>query len=152
VIFFTRDLYRGVQPKSGWERRAENEWYRRVETYARYSDVILPMLPSSVRRLCKQSLHDGVVSRVVRNEQELILIIDATNALGGFRGRQVCLTFRGVKGKPRVSSLIGQWWLYEEAHLSSLARFNVQVLFDTDEIEIVADELQIAVSKFGRGA
>jgi hypothetical protein len=147
MIFFTRELYVGIQPKSGWERRAENEWYRRVEIYNRYFNVIAPMIPAAVRRLCKQSLHDGVVRDASRVGDVLTMVVDTTNALSKFRGRQVTLTFRGLKGRPRVSSLVGQWWLYEEAHLCSQARFNLQVLFDTDEIEVSADELLIELSK-----
>jgi hypothetical protein len=73
----------------------------------------------------------------------LVLLVDATNALSGFRGRQVRLSFSGVRGKPAVSKLIGQWWLYDEAHLSSRARFNLQVLFHRSELEVEADDLAI---------
>jgi hypothetical protein len=143
MVFFTRELYLGTQPKSGWERRAEREWYRRAEVYAKYREVIDPLLPAPVRRLCKQGLHDGVVGEAAFKRGELVLVVDATNALSGFRGRQVRLTFGGVRGRPAVSKLIGQWWLYEEVHLSSRARFNLQVLFDPSELEVEADELKI---------
>jgi hypothetical protein len=75
-----------------------------------------------------------------------MILVDATGALSGFRGRQVRLTFRGVRGRPSVTRLVGQWWLYEEAHLSSRARFNLHVLFDPDELEVEADELLIDLS------
>jgi hypothetical protein len=150
VIFFTRDLYLGYQPKSGWERRAENEWYRRSEIYHRYREVIWPLLPASVRRLSSASLHDGVVRKATIEKDCLELVIDATNALSGFCGRQVQLTFRGIKNRPRVTKLSGQWWLYEELHLSPRARFNLQVLFDSNELEIEADEMVIRLSKKSR--
>jgi hypothetical protein len=149
MVFFTRELYQGIQPESGWERRAEREWYRRADIYAKYFEVIEPMLPAPVRRLCKQGLHDGVVTEAEFKGGELVLVVDATNALSGFRGRQVRLAFRGVRGRPAVSKLIGQWWLYEEAHLSSHARFNLQVLFHPSELEIVADELTIDFPPWG---
>src|SRR5215475_1708411 len=135
MIFFTRELYLGIQPDSGWERRAENEWYRRAERYERYREVIAPMLPAVVRRLCRQTLHDGVVREAALHGGELRLLVDATSALSGFRGRQVELIFRGVKNSPRVARLVGQWWLYEECHLCARTRFNLQVLFDTDELD-----------------
>jgi len=69
----------------------------------------------------------------------------ATHALSGFRGRQVRLTFRGVRGRPAVSKLVGQWWLYEEAHLRSGRRFCLSVLFNPTELDIEADDLAIEV-------
>jgi hypothetical protein len=135
MVFFTRELYLGVQPKSGWERRAEREWCRRA-------DIFSPMLPAPVRRLCKHGLHDGVVREAAFKGGELVLVVDATNALSGFRG-QVRLTFRGVRGRPAVSKLTDQWWLYQEAHLTSRARFSLHVLLDTSELEIEANELII---------
>lgn len=143
MVFFTRELYLGIQPKSGWERRAIREWHRRVDIYARYAEVISPMLPASVHRLCKYGLHDGVVRKASAIAGELVLVVDATNALTRFRGRQVRLTFRGVRGRPAVAKLVGQWWLYDEAHLSARTRFNLQILFDSSELEIEADELAI---------
>jgi hypothetical protein len=143
MVFFTRELYLGIQPNSGWVRRAEREWYRRVDIYAQYAKVIAPMLPPSVRRLCKHGLHDGVVTEAAFQSGKLVLDVDATNALSGFRGRQVRLAFGGVRGRPAVAKLVGQWWLYDEAHLSSRARFNFQVLFDPSDLEIEADELVI---------
>lgn len=73
------------------------------------------------------------------------MVVDATHALSGFRGRRVRLTFRGVSGRPAVSKLVGQWWLYEEAHLRSGGRFCLSVLFDPMELDIEADELVIEV-------
>src|SRR5438128_4162137 len=61
MVFFTRENFLGLQPKSGWERRAEREWRRRADLYARYAEGVAPMLPAAVRRLCNAGLHDGVV-------------------------------------------------------------------------------------------
>jgi uncharacterized protein DUF4085 len=151
MIFFTRELYLGIQPKSGWERRAEREWYRRAEIYAKYRGVIGPMLPASIRRLHRHGLHDGVILQAVFQDSELTLVVDATNALSGFRGRQVRLTFRGVRGRPAVSKLVGQWWLYDEVHLTSKARFSLHVLLDSSDLEIEADELTIKFVPWERG-
>jgi Protein of unknown function (DUF4085) len=151
MVFFTRELYLGIQPKSGRERRAEREWDRRSDIYAKYGEVIGPLLPAPVRRLCKQGLHDGVIRKAAFKGGELVLVVDATNALSGFRGRQVRLTFRGVRGRPSISKLVGQWWLYEEAHLTSRARFSLHVLLDPSEVEIEADELIINFPPWEQG-
>jgi Protein of unknown function (DUF4085) len=143
MVFFTRELFLGIQPNSGWERRAEREWNRRADIYAQYRQVIAPLLPATVRRFCKQGLHDGVVREASLKNGELALVVDATNALSIFRGRRVRLIFRGLRGRPAAGKLVGQWWLYEEAHLCSRARFSFHILFDRSELEVEADELAI---------
>jgi len=62
MIFFTRQLQDGIQSNSGWTRRADREWKKRVELHERYHAAIAPMLPTSVRRLCRETLHDAVVT------------------------------------------------------------------------------------------
>jgi hypothetical protein len=150
MIFFTRELYLGTQPKSGWERRAEREWHGRRKLYDRYADAVEPMLPSGVRRLCREGLHDATVLSASREGDRVILIVDATGALSAFAGRVVRLTFHGVRGRPAVARLAGAWWLYEEAHLSPRARFNLQVLFEQCEWELEADDLTIELLPCGR--
>ena len=143
MIFFTRELQNGIQDNSGWARRAMNEWRRAEEMYTRYLEVISPRLPATVRQLCREGLHDGVIRRASHRSGELVLLLDMSGALGLFRGRPIRLTFRGVPGRMRTSHLAGQWWLCEEAHLRPRGRFGLHVLFDTEELEIEADELVI---------
>jgi hypothetical protein len=143
MVFFTRELYEGIQPESGWEHRAMRQWDRLDKIYARYAEVVGPLLPSPVRRLCREGLHDGIVREAAASGGELTLVVDTTGAPGRFRGRGVRLTFRGVRGRPAVSRLPGGWWLYEEGHLTPRARFSLQVLFDRSELEVEADDLII---------
>lgn len=150
MIFITRQLFEGIQPNSGWERRAERQWDQRYEIYRRYYDVIAPLLPARVRRLCSQSPHDAVVESVSQSEGRLTIVLDATYALGRYRGRRVTLTFSGVRKRIPVRGLCRQWWLYEEAHLSSRARFSLHVMFDKSDVEIEADELEIEHQVVGR--
>ena len=119
------------------------EWHRASDDYTRYLEVISPRLPASVRRLCENGLHDGVIRSASHKSGELVLIVDTANALSRYRGRPVRLTFRGVPGRIRTSRLAGQWWLYEEAHLRSGGRFSLHVFLDTNELEIDAEELVI---------
>jgi hypothetical protein len=143
MVFFTRELQDGVQDDSGWTRRAGREWKRRAEIYRRYFAAITPMLPPAVVRLCRETLHDAVVESVEQNSGTLTLVMDAKGALGGFRGRRVRLVFRGVRRRVPTRGLVGRWWLYQEPHLCSRARFSLHVLFHQGEIEIEADELSI---------
>jgi Protein of unknown function (DUF4085) len=150
MIFFTRELFEGTQPQSGWERRAMRETERRGKIYGKYFDVIAPLLPPAVVRLCKTGLHDGVIQEASLKNHELVLVVDTTNALSGFRDSLVTLTFRGVRGHPVPSKLVGEWWLYEEAHLSSNAPFSLHVMFNKLDLEIEAETLVIKLSSVGR--
>jgi hypothetical protein len=150
MIFFTRELFEGTQPHSGWKRRAMRETERRSEIYAKYFDVIAPLLPRTVVRLCNSGLHDGVIQEASLEDHELMLVVNTTNALSEFRGSLVRLTFRGVRGRPSVSKLVGEWWLYEEAHLSSNAPFSLHVMFNKVDLEIEADGLVIKLSAGAR--
>jgi hypothetical protein len=150
MIFFTRELFEGTQPHSGWERRAMRETERRGKIYAKYFDAISPLLPPAVVRLCKTGLHDGVIQDASFKDHELVLVVDTTNALSEFRGSLVRLTFRGMRGRPSVSKLVGEWWLYEEAHLSSNAPFSLHVMFNKVDLEIEAEKLVIKLSSGGR--
>jgi hypothetical protein len=151
MVFFTRELYLGLQPGSGRERRSEREWNRRAGLYRRYADTVAGLLPQAVRRLDRHGLHDGVVREAWRTADELELLVDGTNAIGRFSGRHVRLTFRGVRGRPAVGRLVGQWWLYQEAHPRSDGRFCLQILLDPSEFEVEADELSIEVLPKSRG-
>lgn len=143
MVFFTRKLQDGVQDDSGWTRRAGREWKRRAEVFRHYVTAITPMLPTAVIRLCRETLHDAVVESVEQDSGTLTLVMDARRALGGFRGRRVRLVFSGVRRRIPTRGLVGSWWLYEEPHLSSRARFSLHVLFHKGEMEIEADELSI---------
>jgi hypothetical protein len=143
MVFFTRQLYDGMQPKSGWERKAEREWMRRCEIARRYEVVIASLLPAPVVRLSRETLHDAVVESVDQRDGNLTFVMDARRASGGFAGRRIRLEFSGVHRRIRTRGLRGQWWLYEEAHLCSRAQFALHVLFDSAEIEVEADELRI---------
>jgi hypothetical protein len=148
MIFFTHRLHDGCQPNSGWERRAYNEWKKKQEIYSRYSAVIAPLLPAIVNRLDRSGPHDAVVKSISQKAGCLTIVLDAQHALGQFRGREVILTFSGVKRKIKTHGLVGQWWLYQEVHLSSQANFALHVFFDDTEIEIEADSLKIKTKKY----
>jgi ankyrin repeat protein len=141
--FITRRLYEGIQPDSGWERRAERQWEQRSAAYDRHYRAIAPRLPASVRRLCDNGLHDAEVESASQPHGALVLVIDATSALGRYRGRHLRLTFSGLPRRLHLPDLREQWWLYEEAHLSKRSRFSLHVMFDKSDVAIDADALKI---------
>ena len=143
MIFFTRTLYDGIQDQSGWSRRACRLFQRNRKICATYLRTISPLLPPSVVRLCHETLHDAVVESVAQESGTLTFVLDARGGLGGFRGRRVQLTFTGVRHRVPTRGLVGDWWLYEESHLSSRAAFAIHVLLAAHEFEIEADTLKI---------
>ena len=116
MIFFTRQLYQDIQPISGWKPRpAEREWNRRYKILCRYEAAIAPLLPLSVAKFLRKSLHDAVIESVSQHSGKLVLIIDARPcASGSYRGYRVRLTLDGVRGRINTRGLVGQWWLYRE--------------------------------------
>ena len=146
MIFFTRELYQGIQPKSGWERRAEREWHRRLKVCSQYEAVIRPLLPSSVVQLLRKSLHDAEVESVLQRSGKLVFILDARRCVSGsYQGHRVRLTFSGVRRRVRTRGLVGQWLVYREAHLCSRAKFSLHLLLTKSELEIEADETSIEI-------
>jgi Protein of unknown function (DUF4085) len=144
MIFFTRQLYQGVQPQSGWERRAEREWHKHLKICIQYEAVIRPLLPPSVVKFLRKSLHDAEVESATYRSGKFILILDARPcACGSYRGHRVRLTFHGVLRPVRTRGLVGQWLLYREAHLCSRAKVSLHLLFTKSELEIEADEISI---------
>jgi hypothetical protein len=147
MIFFTRALYDAQQPGSGTRREADRTWTRRVKQYRRYSEVVLPLLPASVRQLCREGLHDATVRSAKQAGNRLSLVLDTSGAVTKFADGTVKLTFKGVHGRPRIGTVKGRWWLYEEAHLSANARFSVHMLFDKGELVVDADDLVLTYKR-----
>lgn len=144
MIFFTRRIHQGIQPKSGWERRAEREWAKRLDAYRQYEAVMKPFLPSPVAQFLRKSFHDAVVESVKQSSNKVVLNLDARPcATGSYRGHRVRLTFKHIHRPIKTSGLVGQWWLHDEVHLCSHAKFSLHVLFTEAELEIDADDLLI---------
>ena len=143
MIFFTRELYQGYQPGSGRERRSMNEWERNNEIYLAYRHIISPLLPRNILRVADGGLHDSVITHAAQRDGIFTMTLDTSGSFSRFRPRPVRLTFKGVKRKNAIRGLVGQWWLYDEVHLSSRAKFNLQVMLTDSELEFDADDVKI---------
>jgi hypothetical protein len=143
MIFFTRELFQGYQPGSGRERRAMREWDRNNEIYLAYRHIIAPLLPRAVVRLTGDGLHDSVITHVAQRDGIFAMTLDTSGSFSRFRPRPVRLTFKGVKRKFAIRGLVGQWWLYDEVHLSSRAKFNLQVMLTDSELDFDVDDVKI---------
>ena len=76
MIFFTRTLQDGIQDDSGWSRRAERTWHRNRQIYKTCFDAISPILPRSVVRLCRETLHDAVIESIVQQSGTLTFVTE----------------------------------------------------------------------------
>jgi hypothetical protein len=114
-----------------------------VKEYARYSAVVLPLLPAPVAKLCRAGLHDARIISAHQRGTIVKLVLDTSGALTDLRGGRVTLAFSGVRGRVRLADLAEDWWLYEEGHLSAVARFSFHVPFRKSELTIDADDLRI---------
>jgi hypothetical protein len=143
MIFFTRKLYQGYQPNSGTERQALRQWARNGEIYHAYRYIISPLLPRSIIDVTGGGLHDAVITSASCRQETFRLTLDTSNSFSRYRPTPIRLTFRKLQRRIPIRDLVGQWWLYEEVHLSPRARFNLQVLLTDGELEIEADDLTI---------
>jgi hypothetical protein len=147
MIFFSRRLYDGYQPASDWHRQAMKTWMRLVDCYQEYRKVIKPFLPKSALALDVEGLHDAVVTSCVQRGGELTMKLDASGALCKWCGHQVTLRFSGVTRRVAKKCLVGQWWLYNELHLSAKSGFSLHVLLTDDDIQIDADDVIIEIDR-----
>jgi len=147
MIFFTRELFLGYQPKSGRERAAMREWDRNSDIYQAYRHIIRPLLPRRIVQVADGSLHDAVVRRVVQSKNKLELTLDTSGSFSRFCPRPIRLTFTGLRRQVSIRGLVGQWWLYDEVHLSPRTRFNLQVLLTESELEIEANDVKFERAK-----
>jgi hypothetical protein len=145
MIFFTRALQDGIQEESGWTRRACRTFARNLKIYNAYRETITPLLPRSIVQFCRHSLHDARIESMSQGSGTLTLVMDCRGTFAGrYRGhRRVQLTFLGVRRCLSTRALVGEWWLYDEVHLSSRAAFSLHVLFSSKEIEFEADDLAV---------
>ncbi len=143
--YFTRELYESIQPGSGVpEEEADRQWQERSQAYQRHLDAIRARLPAGMQLLAENSLHDGVVLGVKQlPDGRLRLETDATQNPWGPRG-VFTLTFSGVREVEGLETIVGDWWLYEEAHLHPRAAFDFRVLFSQSQFRVVAEEVELA--------
>jgi|GEM_PF-6539587 hypothetical protein len=149
MIFFTRALYEGFQPDSGWERKAMGEWQRRSKAYNECLRIITPLLPVTVHRFCRQDLHDCKVVKAVFGKSFVRFVLDAKHAFS-LPHALYELTFKGVSSFRGAKQLSGRWWLYDEFHLCSSSPFCFHVMFDEGEIEIDAAKVSFHKMKHSK--
>jgi len=137
--FFTRERYDAIQHDS---RKAERDWNQAVHDYAKHVDKIRAQLPASACQLLDLTLHDGTVSSVDHPDPAVVrIVVDASRNPWGPRGI-FALTFSGLNAATFHGPTIGDWWLYEEIHLSE-AGLGLHVLLRRSELVVDAAAVTI---------
>jgi hypothetical protein len=149
--YITRELYQGMQGAPEPAEDFDARWRRACDAYAAHLDGISGALPPRMAALARATLHDGRVLAVRRPAPaELILDVDATTNPWGPAG-VFRLRFTGVRRAAGAGDdLVGDDWLYEEAHLHPEARFDFRVLFWRHDFRVVADDVEVTALGPGR--
>ena len=71
--------------------------------------------------------------------------LDTNGALCKWAGNPVTLRFSGVASRVKTQALVGQWWLYNELHLSAKSGFSLHVMLTDNDIQIDADDVVIEI-------
>ena len=100
----------------------------------------------------KYNFHDTKVL-AARNLQGNIVEIDLQCSEGFMDEGLYTLIFNGVKLIEVSDDFIGSWWIYSEIHLSDVGKFQLNVLFDSEdcsvfnEMKIIADDVLVKSKK-----
>jgi hypothetical protein len=143
--FITRDLYNAMQcrPDTPESQAAFARWEAQCAVYRVQLESIRRQLPASMQAFCDTSLHDGVIMATTRPQPATVqLDIDASNNPWGPTG-YFRLVFTGVKDVSPLNDLVDEWWLYEEVHLHTDARFDYRVQLTNGEFRVVADHVEL---------
>ena len=141
MLFFTRELYDGCQDGSGWTQTARSKIERNCKLYKKYFRLIRTFLPRSAIRFDEFSFHDAqIVERSWRN-QKLSLILDTARAFHAFPNHYAHITFTGVRSCPSPLPQKGDWWIWDEFHLGSRAKFSLHIMFTKSESKSLPTKL-----------
>jgi hypothetical protein len=143
MLFFTRELFEGFQPDSGWERSATIKVNRNSKLYKKYFRLIRPFLPKSAIRFEQFGFHDSEVIERMWKDEKLFLLLDTAGTFLPLPKRYAHLTFTGVRRCPPQLPKKKEWWNWDEFHLGSRTKFSLHVMFTRSEIEIPADDIRL---------
>jgi hypothetical protein len=149
--YMTRALYERYQPSYVEDNHLTpeeakstlNDWINAVQSYMKYFDSIKLQMPLGLQKVSHISFHDAIVKEVEwEGKDELILKLDGDGCPWGLRG-QLTVIFKGVKNANIQSGFIGDYWLYEECHLTNIGKFDFQALLGHTEFSVIADDIEL---------
>jgi hypothetical protein len=131
------------------ERRGTKvEWDKLFADYRKHLNAIRAELSDEAWGLARLSFHDAKAKAVaVPDKRKVLIKIYGTvcDLLEKSRSKPqlITLSFSGVKKARVPDAIVGDFWLYEEMHLSEIAAFDYQVLLHKDEIRVQADRVEL---------
>ncbi|KZL89475.1 hypothetical protein CLMAG_49640 [Clostridium magnum DSM 2767] len=123
------------------------------KTYSKYYKSIENSLPEDIRSLNeKYNFHDSQITYFDYSGENKIII--KLSCEGSFlsNGGSAVLTFSDIKSVELSDNYVGNWWLWNETHLSDIGNFDFQALFHNyddngrhslNELRIIADKVSL---------
>ena len=129
---------RFFKPKADWDKA----W----KQYEAHLLSIRDSLPENARALSALSFHDAEVKSVRRVSKGAVEIVLAGGPYDFLEKKWLrygtyTLSFSGVRKAWVPYTVVGDFWLHEEIHLSGVAAFDYQVRLAGDEIRVQADDV-----------
>ena len=146
MIFFNRKLLYPAKPNKDSSKAFDNAF----RTYKQHLESIRNELPDDAWKLACLSFHDTRVTSVTqpsKREIEISLSGPVYDLIrdGWMKGRTTRLHFYDARKIWVPQSIINDFWLYEEIHLSDIAAFDYQAMLSKDEIRVQANEVDIFI-------
>ena len=124
--------------------KAKADWDKAWKEYEAHLRSIRSSLPEDALKLSSLSFHDAEIKSVKHLSKKAVEIIIKGRGFD-FLTRQwmasgiYTLSFSGVRKAWVPYTIVGDFWLHEEMHLSDVAAFDYQIALGKDEIRIQAD-------------
>lgn len=127
-----------------WCNAIKQEHIENGKAYAEYLNTIRPILPKDVEALSRMGLHDALLLAISKPSNNTVIFeLDCSGACPP-QGK-CTMAFSGVKLFTISDTTLPKWWTCEELALTEDTCFNLQVLFNNGECELVAENLALAI-------
>lgn len=130
------------------------DWDAAFRAYKAHLRSIRNSLPENARKLSALSFHDAEIKAVTHLSKKAVEIVIEGNSYDFLEKSWseyglYTLSFSGVKKAWVPYSIVGDFWISEEMHLSEIAAFDYQVALAKDEIRIQADDVLLTQGRCG---
>ncbi|RKJ07721.1 DUF4085 family protein, partial [Butyricicoccus sp. 1XD8-22] len=131
-----------------WMRECDKEFEEILATAYENTKSTIPYLSENVQEVFNDSLHDSIIERIERENQNLHIFL---NAEGGFTNKTIIhFIFKDVLREESDEPLqIGQWFIYNELKKTDKG-FAFRVLLDCPDSEWTIEAQNIDASYYYR--
>lgn len=126
--------------------KAKADWEKAWRQYEAHLRSIRDSLPESARALSSLSFHDARITAVRHLSKKAVDIVLEAGPYDFLEKKWLdygtyTLSFSGVKKVWLPYTVVGDYWLHEEMHLSDAAAFDYQVQLARDEIRVRCNDV-----------